>query len=105
MEPTSGRNPGVLDLEREELVHRAGESLNTLLDVLQRWNECLHWVSLGASGAPQGPRRIRRATPELAEQIWDLSMSGRTSSEIAKQLNLGDHYVRALIRRKSRGAR
>ena len=58
--------------------------------------------SLGVSPEQQGVRRIRRASSELVEQVLQLSNSGATCSQIAKELNLDADYVRPLIRRTRR---
>lgn len=82
-------------------MHPPRESLNTLFDVLQEWNEYLRRTNLEVSEERQVPHRNRRASPELVEHILHLSLSGSTSSQIAKLLNLKDYYVRSVVRRAS----
>ena len=60
------------------LVDPKGESLNTVLDTLQQWNEYLHRVSSPRPGS-QTPKPNRRATPELLECVLTLSSTGEFS--------------------------
>lgn len=78
-----------------------GESLNTVLDTLQQWNEYLQRVSAARS---QVPKPNRRATAELLERILTLSTSGESHSEIARQLKLEKQYVGSLAQRAKRRA-